>query len=47
VGANVNVRLFWGCATTAAAVREGHLKILEVFINGGVLQLACEEDNHC
>ncbi|CAJ2668029.1 unnamed protein product [Trifolium pratense] len=42
VGANVNVRLFRGYATTAA-VREGHLKVLEVLINGGASQLACEE----
>ncbi|XP_027190223.1 uncharacterized protein [Cicer arietinum] len=42
VGANVNLRLFRGYATTAA-VREGHLKVLEVLINGGASQLACEE----
>ncbi|KAK7280886.1 hypothetical protein RIF29_08440 [Crotalaria pallida] len=42
VGANVNMRLFRGYATTAA-VREGHLKVLEVLINGGASQLACEE----
>ncbi|CAL5203704.1 unnamed protein product [Lathyrus oleraceus] len=42
VGANVNVRLFRGYATTAA-VREGHLNVLEVLINGGASQLACEE----
>jgi len=47
VGANVNVRLFWGYATTTTTMREDHLKILEVFINGGVSQLTCEEDNHC
>jgi len=44
VGANVNVRLFRGYATTA--VREGHWKILVVLINGGGSQLACEEYNH-
>lgn len=38
----MNVRLFRGYATTAA-VREGHLKVLEVLINGGASQLACEE----
>ncbi|AET00940.1 hypothetical protein MTR_5g097640 [Medicago truncatula] len=37
-GANVNVRLFRGYATTTT-VREGHLKILQVFINSGVSQL--------
>ncbi|KAL2332680.1 hypothetical protein Fmac_013893 [Flemingia macrophylla] len=42
VGANVNMRLFRGYATTAS-VREGHLKVLEVLINGGASQLACEE----
>ncbi|XP_020238382.2 ankyrin-3 [Cajanus cajan] len=42
VGANVNIRLFRGYATTAS-VREGHLKVLEVLINGGASQLACEE----
>ncbi|XP_027337580.1 ankyrin-3-like [Abrus precatorius] len=42
VGANVNMRLFRGYATTAA-VREGHLKVLEVLINAGASQLACEE----
>ncbi|KAG5093310.1 hypothetical protein JHK84_048898 [Glycine max] len=42
VGANVNMRLFRGYATTAS-VREGHLKILEVLINAGASQLACEE----
>jgi len=46
VGANVNVRLFRGYATTAA-IREDHLKILEVLINCGTSQLACEEDIHC
>lgn len=38
----MNVRLFRGYATTAA-VREGHLKVLEVLINAGASQLACEE----
>ncbi|RDX94683.1 Ankyrin-3, partial [Mucuna pruriens] len=42
VGANVNMRLFRGYATTAS-VREGHLKILEILINAGASQLACEE----
>ncbi|KAM0984349.1 hypothetical protein ACFX15_011391 [Malus domestica] len=41
-GANVNQKLFRGYATTAA-VREGHLEILEVLINGGASQEACEE----
>lgn len=36
------MRLFRGYATTAS-VREGHLKILEVLINAGASQLACEE----
>ncbi|KAJ1410614.1 Ankyrin repeat [Sesbania bispinosa] len=36
------MRLFRGYAITAA-VREGHLKILEVLINSGASQLACEE----
>ncbi|XP_047148386.1 ankyrin-3 isoform X2 [Vigna umbellata] len=42
VGANVNMRMFRGYATTAS-VREGHLKVLEVLINAGASQLACEE----
>ncbi|KAK7311999.1 hypothetical protein RJT34_10525 [Clitoria ternatea] len=42
VGANVNMRLFRGYAATAA-VREGHLNILEVLINAGASQVACEE----
>ncbi|KAJ7945525.1 Ankyrin-3 [Quillaja saponaria] len=42
VGANVNLRLFKGYATTAA-VREGHLQILEVLTNAGASQQACEE----
>jgi len=41
VGVNVNVRLFRGYATTTG-MREGHLKILEVLINGEASQLACE-----
>ncbi|KAL6294297.1 hypothetical protein ACE6H2_002439 [Prunus campanulata] len=41
-GANVNQKLFRGYATTAA-VREDHLEILEVLINGGASQQACEE----
>ncbi|AES78481.1 hypothetical protein MTR_7g032210 [Medicago truncatula] len=32
------LKLFWGYATTTA-VREGHLKILEVLINGGTHNL--------
>uniref|UniRef100_A0A803PHE4 Uncharacterized protein n=1 Tax=Cannabis sativa TaxID=3483 RepID=A0A803PHE4_CANSA len=42
VGADVNQRVFRGYPTTAA-VREGHLKILEVLISCGASQLACEE----
>ncbi|CAJ1852408.1 unnamed protein product [Sphenostylis stenocarpa] len=42
VGANVNMRMFRGYATTAS-VREGHLKVLEVLINAGASQHACEE----
>lgn len=38
----MNLRLFRGYATTAA-VREGHLQVLEVLINAGASQLACEE----
>ena len=34
--------MFRGYATTAA-VREGHLKVLEVLLNAGASQLACEE----
>ncbi|KAM5568156.1 ankyrin-1 [Rosa sericea] len=41
-GANVNLKLFRGYATTAA-VREGHAQILEVVINAGASQKACEE----
>ncbi|KAH7515526.1 uncharacterized protein LOC107428353 isoform X2 [Ziziphus jujuba] len=42
VGANVNQKLFRGYATTAA-VREDHLKILQVLISSGAYQEACEE----
>ncbi|XP_054807381.1 uncharacterized protein LOC129309723 isoform X1 [Prosopis cineraria] len=42
VGGNVNQRLFRGYATTAA-VREGHLQVLEMLINAGAAQPACEE----
>ncbi|XP_059657725.1 uncharacterized protein LOC132304179 isoform X3 [Cornus florida] len=42
VGANVNQKLFRGYATTAA-VREGHIEILEMLLNGGASQTACEE----
>lgn len=38
----MNQKLFRGYATTAA-VREDHLEILEVLINGGASQQACEE----
>ncbi|KAM7487164.1 hypothetical protein LguiB_024648 [Lonicera macranthoides] len=41
-GANVNQKLFRGYATTAA-VREGHLEILEILLKGGAAQPACEE----
>ncbi|KAG6396438.1 hypothetical protein SASPL_142588 [Salvia splendens] len=41
-GANVNQKLFRGYATTAA-VREGHLEVLETLLNGGAAQAACEE----
>ncbi|XP_004310202.1 PREDICTED: ankyrin-1-like [Fragaria vesca subsp. vesca] len=41
-GANVNLKLFRGYATTAA-VREGHTEILEVLLNAGASQKACEE----
>ncbi|XP_050235032.1 uncharacterized protein LOC126683225 [Mercurialis annua] len=41
-GADVNQKLFRGFATTAA-VREGHLKILEILIKAGAFQPACEE----
>ncbi|XVE92172.1 hypothetical protein REPUB_Repub01dG0074500 [Reevesia pubescens] len=42
LGANVNHKLFRGYATTAA-VREGHMEILEVLLNAGACQEACEE----
>lgn len=42
VGADVNQKLFRGYATTAA-VREGHLEILQTLINAGASQPACEE----
>ncbi|KAE8687939.1 kinase family protein [Hibiscus syriacus] len=42
LGANVNHKLFRGYAT-AATVREGHLEILEVLIDSGACQEACEE----
>ncbi|XP_022775640.1 ankyrin-2-like [Durio zibethinus] len=42
LGANVNHKLFRGYATTAA-VREGHIEILEVLLNAGACQEACEE----
>jgi len=38
----VNLKLFRGFATTAA-VREGHLDILEVLLKAGASQPACEE----
>ncbi|KAJ4844883.1 hypothetical protein Tsubulata_016454 [Turnera subulata] len=42
LGANVNQKLFRGYATTAA-VREGHVDILDVLVKGGASQDACEE----
>ncbi|KAL3624321.1 hypothetical protein CASFOL_033137 [Castilleja foliolosa] len=42
VGADVNQRLFWGFATSAAA-REGHHDILEILLKAGASQPACEE----
>ncbi|XP_065875962.1 uncharacterized protein [Euphorbia lathyris] len=42
VGADVNQKLFRGYATTAA-VREGHLDVLDVLIKCGAFQEACEE----
>ncbi|XVE85274.1 hypothetical protein DITRI_Ditri17bG0078700 [Diplodiscus trichospermus] len=42
LGANVNHKLFRGYATTAA-VREGHMEILEVLLNSGACREACEE----
>ncbi|KAJ8428166.1 hypothetical protein Cgig2_028286 [Carnegiea gigantea] len=41
-GADVNLKLFRGFATTAA-VREGYLEILEVLLKAGASQPACEE----
>ncbi|KAK1383954.1 ankyrin-3 [Heracleum sosnowskyi] len=41
-GADVNQKLFRGFSTTAA-IREGHLKILEILLKSGASQLACEE----
>ena len=38
----MNQKLFRGFATTAA-VREGFLEVLEVLINAGASQQACEE----
>ena len=38
----MNQKLFRGYATTAA-VREGHLEILQILINAGASQPACEE----
>ncbi|KAK6117483.1 hypothetical protein DH2020_048761 [Rehmannia glutinosa] len=42
VGADVNLRLFRGFATTAAA-REGHHEILDILLKAGASQPACEE----
>ncbi|KAG8383283.1 hypothetical protein BUALT_Bualt05G0168400 [Buddleja alternifolia] len=42
VGAHVNQKLFRGYAMTAA-VREGHIEVLEMLLNGGASQAACEE----
>ncbi|KAL5581319.1 hypothetical protein UlMin_013761 [Ulmus minor] len=42
IGADVNHKLFRGFATTAA-VREGHLEILEILLKAGASQPACEE----
>ncbi|KAL9247057.1 hypothetical protein vseg_020528 [Gypsophila vaccaria] len=42
IGADVNQKLFRGFATTAA-VREGHLDILEVLLKAGASQPACEQ----
>ncbi|KAI3733376.1 hypothetical protein L6452_12819 [Arctium lappa] len=41
-GANVNKKLFRGYATTAAA-RGCHIEILDLLLEGGASQLACEE----
>ncbi|XP_028771972.1 ankyrin-3-like [Neltuma alba] len=42
VGGDVNERLFRGYAITAA-VREGHREVVEILINAGASQAACEE----
>ncbi|PSS33470.1 Ankyrin-2 like [Actinidia chinensis var. chinensis] len=42
IGADVNQKLFRGFVTTAA-VREGHLEILEILLKAGASQPACEE----
>ncbi|KAI8032430.1 Ankyrin-2 [Camellia lanceoleosa] len=42
IGADVNQKLFRGFAATAA-VREGHLEILEILVKAGASQPACEE----
>ncbi|XP_022883931.1 uncharacterized protein LOC111400767 [Olea europaea var. sylvestris] len=42
VGADVNLQLFRGFSITAA-VREGHLEILEILLKAGASQPACEE----
>ncbi|CAA0818350.1 Unknown protein [Striga hermonthica] len=41
-GANVNQKLFRGYATTAA-VREGHVHVLELLLKNGASQASCEE----
>ncbi|GFP88366.1 fibronectin type 3 and ankyrin repeat domains protein 1 [Phtheirospermum japonicum] len=41
-GANVDQKLFRGYATTAA-VREGNVEVLELLLNSGAGQAACEE----
>ncbi|XP_052209817.1 uncharacterized protein LOC127813100 [Diospyros lotus] len=42
IGADVDQKLFRGFATTAA-VREGHVAILEILLKAGASQAACEE----
>ncbi|XP_034914514.1 uncharacterized protein [Populus alba] len=42
LGANVNQKLFRGYATTAA-IREGHLDVLDILVKSGAFQEACEE----
>lgn len=42
MGADVNQKLFKGFATTAA-VREGHVEMLELLLKAGASQEACEE----